>query len=439
MKLLVKKIIESKTINNGDRILVGLSGGADSVALLHALCSIRDKMNLEVQAMHLNHMLRGEDADADEKFSGELCRSLGVRFHSFRIDVEASRRKGETFEEAGRRIRFKKFDEVREKENLQKIALAHHEDDQAETFLIRLLRGSGVKGLGAIRPIRDDGVIRPLLYSTRREIEDYLAECNQDYRTDKTNLESKYKRNKIRLELIPLLKKEYNPGLVDVLARTSALLSRDDEYLDSLANLEYTKIMDKQKIEVSALDKLHDAVLSRMVMMVLQRNYGFTKDVSSSEVESIISVIRSRQNASYDFKSRLVISKEYDYIYINKTDQGITDKKKRLPESWIVNDNVISKENESDDEIYIPVSEIEGELVLRTRAEGDRFSPVGMKGKSKKLKDFFIDQKIPRSERDNVMLLCDDKRIYWVIGYRKAHIEGSSPYLHVKVENVQRI
>lgn len=225
LKLKVRDTIKDNAlIQSGDRVLLALSGGPDSLCLLHILNDLKGMLGFELSALHLNHMIRGAAADEDEAFLTEHCKSLGVPLFAEHADIPAlSKQSGKSLEETGREVRYKLLKE----KGFDKIAVAHNKNDQAETVLMRILRGTGVKGLAAMEYKREDGIIRPLLDTERAEIEKYCKENNLNPRIDKTNEETDYTRNKIRLELIPILK-EYNPNIIDGLARL-ADSARDDE------------------------------------------------------------------------------------------------------------------------------------------------------------------------------------------------------------------
>ena len=207
----VKISIEKKDLlKNGDSVLVALSGGADSVFLLNIMLLLKDEFNLSIYAAHINHMLRGKEADYDEEFCRTLCKKNDIKLFTHRADVALIAKETSVSEEvAGRNVRYTFFNEILEKENIQKIATAHNFDDNIETVFMRFIRGTGISGLCGI-PYKNNNIIRPILDIKRSEIEDFLSECNADYVTDKTNFEQIYTRNKIRLGIIPEIEKNIN-------------------------------------------------------------------------------------------------------------------------------------------------------------------------------------------------------------------------------------
>ncbi|MGN1032413.1 MAG: tRNA lysidine(34) synthetase TilS, partial [Intestinibacter sp.] len=221
----LKYIEENSLIEKGDGIVVGLSGGPDSVCLLHLLCSIRDEMELKIAAAHINHMIRGVEADGDEEYAKNLCKRLDVKFFVLRKDVERyGREKGMSSETAGRDVRYNFFNKIKDDLNYQKIATAHNANDQAETILMRIMRGTGLEGLGGIPVKREGKYIRPILFMKRKEVEDYCKNNNLEPRIDGTNLEKLYSRNKIRLDILPYMRDNFNKDVVEAINRMALLL-----------------------------------------------------------------------------------------------------------------------------------------------------------------------------------------------------------------------
>ena len=227
-------------IEKGDSVLVALSGGPDSVCLLHILYSLSKKMNILLYAAHVNHCLRGEEAIKDEKYAEELCQSLNIPFYCKRVDIKAvSKERGVSTEVAGRDERYKFFNEIKEKLSINKIAIAHNANDQAETLIMRIIRGTGLEGLVGIKPIRDSMYIRPILCLTRKEIEQYCDEQNLKPRIDKTNYEEIYSRNKIRLRAIPFIEENFNKDIVSTLNRLAYMCNMDNEFIESKVDEKY--------------------------------------------------------------------------------------------------------------------------------------------------------------------------------------------------------
>ena len=242
-----EKVLETikkyNLIKDGDRLVLGVSGGPDSIAMLNILNDIKnDKkqhMNFDIIVAHVNHMIR-EEAIEDQKFVENFCKKIGVTFYAKSIDVQkiANNKKIGT-EEAGRNARYEFFDEILEKENANKIAIAHNKNDKIETIIMNMLRGSGIAGLKGIEPIKNNKYIRPLIECERFEIEEYCAQNGIEPRIDRTNFENVYTRNKVRNIVIPFIKKEFNPNIIQTMDRLSDLVKEEDEYLENVVEEKY--------------------------------------------------------------------------------------------------------------------------------------------------------------------------------------------------------
>ena len=296
LKKAMSSIKEFHMLSRGDSVLVALSGGADSVALLRFLVSVREKYGLRLTAVHVNHLLRGSESDADELFCENLCESMGVPLRSFRCDVTGAKKdRGIGLEEAGRLVRYGKLYEVLNEISGDKIAVAHNMNDQSETLIMRLCRGTGLKGLGGIPPVRGV-IIRPLIKCTRSEIELYLREIGQEYREDATNYEDVYIRNKIRLKVLPLLSGEVNEKALENIAKTASLLREDSGYLDLLAEKAFksaflSKDENRLSLDIKSLENLPDPVLSRVLQLSFGEAAGTVRDFELKHIKSIKSLL----------------------------------------------------------------------------------------------------------------------------------------------------
>ena len=421
-------------IQPGDRIIVGLSGGADSTALLHVLKELRPSMGLDIAAAHINHGLRGRAADEDALFCSELCKGFGIPFYLKSADIReiASSRKM-TEEEAGRAVRYEFFEEVVQRTGPAKIATAHHKNDQSETILHNIIRGSGLKGLGGIRPVRDGRFIRPLIEVTRDEILAFLEKNGLTYRVDATNLDNAYTRNRIRNMLIPLIEKEFNPAFQEALARLGDSAREDEEFLDTMARKCLAESVEldggKAAIRIGIFAGYHSAMQKRILMICLNAAAPGLKDITRRSLEDTQKlVLNGRTGAVLELPNGIEARKAYDWCYIEqkapKTEISSFDAPLTVPGSVylpeagaLVTCTQADRAAFSDNPacIFIDGGKVKGVLRVRRRRQGDRFQPLGMSG-TKKLKDFFIDKKIPRSERDRIPLVVDDDNIIWVAG-----------------------
>lgn len=263
----LKAISDCNMLNTGDAVVAALSGGADSVSLLQALILLRERLGITVSACHVNHCLRGAESDRDMQFCKDLCDKLGVELHILTIDVAAKQQKHESLEECARRIRYAFFDEV---SRGKKLATAHNSNDCAETVILNMLRGTGLKGLYGIPPVRGN-IIRPLIYCTRAEVEQYCADNSLSYVTDSTNLSSDYTRNKVRQQILPQML-AINGSLFDTMSRMEKSLREDSELLESMASQALEKAQKNGGWIASAIAALPKPIKARAVKQILSAN-----------------------------------------------------------------------------------------------------------------------------------------------------------------------
>ena len=436
-KRFLKFIKEKNIVKSGDKILVGLSGGPDSVCMLNLLCSIRDEEKIEVAAAHINHMLRGEEADKDEEYSKRLCESLGVRFFSKRIDINKyALETGKSSELAGREARYDFFDEIINKINFNKIATAHNANDQAETILMRIMRGTGLEGLGGIPVEREGKYIRPILFMKREEVEQYCKENNFNPHIDATNLERIYSRNKVRLDILPYMKNNFNPNIVETINRMALLLQDDNEFIEGEVNKAYKDncFERENSIVISKnLFNIHSAIVTRVIRKALFAINKSNYDMEMKNIEDIIELSNLGTNKRVDLPKDIYAENVYGDIIIrkkeyikNKLSNELTLNKKDILhnevifDEYIINFNLVNNKDikqENDELIKIFDYDKINNVTIRYRKDGDRITPLGMKG-SKKLKDIFIDMKIPKEKRDEIPLIQFNDEISWIVGIK---------------------
>jgi len=435
-----------RMIQPGNRVVLGFSGGADSVALLHVLKELQKPLNFQLYAAHVNHGLRGQAARDDAKFAEEMCRKWDIPFFLKEADIHSlSKELHISEEETGRLVRYGFFNEVMDRIKGDRIATAHHKNDQAETILHNIIRGTGMRGLTGIKPIRDGTIIRPFLDVTRQEIEDYLKVRKISYRLDATNVDSIYTRNRIRNKLLPDLEESYNPDIVDSLARMADILREEDNFLMSYCKNLYEEMAcfesERVELDLRKFNNYHSAVKRRLVRMAIEKVRGDLDGVGHSHVEAVIRLAECSATGSRTLipagslnKRRILAELGYNYLIfrVESGEESFAAFEKTLPvPGKVVLDEVnLVVTSEAWDKskgfsfspwcIYIDKDKLEGSLSLRQRRNGDRFKPFGMKG-SKKLKDYFIDRKIPRDERSRIPLLVDQENIVWVVGYQINH------------------
>jgi tRNA(Ile)-lysidine synthase len=409
-------------MSKNDRVLVTLSGGADSVSLLRVLLSL----GYDCVAVHCNFHLRGEESFRDQNFAEELCRELGVKLLVRDFDTIAySTENGVSIEMAARTQRYSAFEELREECGAAVIAVAHHSDDSVETVLLNLNRGTGIRGLTGIKP-KNGFIVRPLLCVSKSEIEDYLKSLDQPFVTDSTNLLSDFTRNKIRLKLLPLMR-EINPSVEDSIMNTSIKLQQVlDVYLSAVRiGIERVSVTDKDitKIDIEKLRK--EPSVGALLFEML-----FPLGFNNSQIADIENSLLSESGKMFHSESHLVI-KDRDSIIISrsrvdKTTEGdisirvydellieLSDGRKLVFELKPSDFGVIR-----DTSIATLDADKVGEaLVVRHVKAGDAFIPFGMKGR-KLLSDYMTDRKFNLLQKDEQMLVCNDKDIVWVVGER---------------------
>ncbi len=403
-------------IRENDGILIGLSGGADSVCLTHILACLKDEFNLTVYTAHVNHGLRGEEADRDEKFAAEFSKSLGIECITEHENVkEYAKKQGISEELAGRKLRYAFFENTIKKYELNKIATAHNKNDNAETIVMNFIRGSVVQGLCGI-PVKRGNIIRPLLDATREEIEEYCRKNSLSYVTDKTNNEMIYTRNKIRIDLIPKIQSEFNGNFIENVTKNAELIAVENDFLEKAAE----DIFDNYKdgyIPLKYLDA-HMAVTRRVIIKMI-KSAGIT-DITSEYIGAVFSLLDNQSGKSVNLPKGNIAKIEYGKLYIGKASEKTPpfEYKIKIGEKTYIKelDITVSAETGSGKDAF----KIGGnsEIIIRSRRDGDYFYPSGMEGR-KKLKEYFIDNKIPRDIRDKTGILTIDGEIAWIIGRRR--------------------
>lgn len=450
----VKKIIERYNMfSPGDRVLVGVSGGPDSVCLLHILNRCRKDMALSLHVVHINHGIRKRESKREEKFVSHLAGRMGLPITVKSLDVPSyARRKKLTVEEAARDMRYSAFEQLAGKLNAKKIALGHTASDQVETVLMHLLRGSGPQGLSGIPPVRKLGstaVVRPLIEVNREEILNYLKKNKLTFCLDSSNRKTEYFRNRIRLKLLPLLRKNYNENIDGALLRLSEILKEENAYWERVVERVLGKVVswEAEKILIDFKRFLrYNVIVQRRVLYRL-----FGGIVSLSQIEAIRSLAqKSSQGKRVYLGKRFSVRKEGDFLIFSSSPERRFKKFNyplRVPGKneiegldLTLNTRIVDFRPVSDkgaNTAYFDVDKINfKKLLLRNRREGDRFRPFGLRG-TKKLSDFFIDRKIPRRLRDRVPLLVEGEDILWVVGIRRADkariTEDTKKILEVRV------
>ena len=444
----VKNTITSHgMISNGDKIVIGVSGGADSVALLRALQALQSDLNLTLVVCHVNHKIRPGDAENDQEFVKNLCEENNIEFHVKEIDVESfAKENGLGTEEAGRQIRYAFFAEVAGEEG--KIATAHNKNDNAETVTMRFMRGTGLQGLAGI-PYKRDNIIRPLLDVERSVIEDYLKSIEQDHITDQTNNQAIYTRNKIRLKLIPRIEQDYNPNFINTLTKNVSTYAEENDFILQHANEAIEKYFEFDCDTISINPKLldeHIAIVKRAILNYVKSKFNY--DLSAKMLDSTIALFKAKHGDKISLGKRLIARVRNGEVIIFDKEQAAAKKddteiivamcydslmqigNMKIKLSMVTENNV---EN-TPMVFYLPAKRFCFDTLFRTRRNGDivTIDP----NMSKKLKKFFVDAKVQAQYKDSYWLLLHRGRVVWIpglFGSRLADNERSGNFYKFEV------
>lgn len=432
-----ESILKFGMLKGGERVLLAVSGGADSTAMLHALHALKDELGLKLAVCHLNHNLRGAESERDFNFVKKTAKGLGILFEGKKLKPgELKKLKGESLQAAAREKRYAFFEEAAGKRASDRVALGHTLDDQAETVLMRLIKGSGPEGLSGIPPVRDR-FIRPLIETSREEVEGFLRDRKLGYIIDSSNLLPKYLRNDLRLNLIPLIRKKYNPNIIEALARAGFTLSEENDFLRTVAKealsaavLERKK--DKLVLSRKTLLELHGAILSRVFFeaaALLERR----GDVYGAHLDSFLKLVKGdNPGSAVDLPEGLKIFREYEKVIF--TTAPAADRKPfgralKVPGTTVIEEagvslkaSVIRKAPSSfgsPDIVYFDYEKLPKPVMVRQFEPGDRMVPFGLSG-HKKLKEIFIEKKVPKNERLAVPVLVAGNDVVWAAGIRQS-------------------
>lgn len=280
-------------IQANDKIVLGVSGGPDSLFMLDILNKLKEKLQIEIVVAHVNHMIR-EEANEEEEFVKEFCKKIEVEFYSKRIEVEKYANNNKIgLEEAGRKIRYEFFDEVASRTNSNKIAIAHNKNDKVETILMNLLRGSGVTGLQGIQPIKDNKIIRPIIEIERQEIEKYCEENKLEPKIDISNFDNTYTRNKIRNVVIPYIKKEFNPNFIETITRLSEVITEENKFLKNITEQRYSEILIGEEhnqitLDLKKFNREENVIKNRLILYTVSQLKGNTQGLEKIHIQDII-------------------------------------------------------------------------------------------------------------------------------------------------------
>ena len=452
-------------LSTGDRTLVAVSGGPDSVALLHLLCELRDELGLHLEVAHLQHGIRGAEAKADARFVGELAEKLQLPFHLKEVDLPRMKRdagKG-NLEALARAERYGFFAEVVKMRELDKVATAHTQDDQAETMLMWFLRGAGSKGLGGMarrqklklaggESTRELTVIRPMLEISKAEVLRYLSEKQLAYRVDKSNQDPTFLRNWIRTELLPMIGRRIDPHVPERLGRLAELLRDEDDYLDELAHQRFTAMLQKNELARPAFLAQSKALQRRILRLWIEGTRGHLRGLEFVHIDDMLHLIEGGPpQGRLSIPGGWELVREYESLRLEKRIRS----RRGVCYNYPLKVGVILRVPEANLEFHseivtAPPQALPGNLMeavfdlgylneplwVRNFRHGDRFQPLGMTG-HKKIKDLFIEKRMPLSIRTRWPLLLAGDEIVWIPGYGRsaagAVSHRTAAMLHFKV------
>ncbi len=434
-----------------DSVVIGVSGGPDSVALLHILLIFASRFSLRLGVAHLNHCLRQNDSDKDAKFVESLAKNFDLPCHLQKRDIRRYQRENRlSLEEAARCVRYEFLNDIATINHYNKIALGHHADDNAELVLMNLFRGTGTLGLSGIPPKRDDKIIRPMIKLSRADIIDFLNQNQLKFVVDRSNADTRHLRNRVRHDLIPVLKTAYNPNISETLNRLSSIVRSEEEWLEDVVYPFFEKTVLRVRenhieLSIPVLNRYHKALQRRVIRMTFVKAKGDLRRIGFDNIDSVIALLVKKSSfGKIDLPDGLRIQRDRDtlHVYLGRNrgsdDHMDNDKWDSFSFEYPIEkfEPVFIKEIKA----YIRFAEMGIEnmldyrctgqythffdkdalnlpMILRNFRPGDAFRPLGMSG-TQKLKKFFIDKKVPRRERLKCPILLSGGKIIWVVGHR---------------------
>ncbi|MDD2230745.1 MAG: tRNA lysidine(34) synthetase TilS [Candidatus Cloacimonetes bacterium] len=456
LKKLSLNIHHNCLIDSGDKLILACSGGADSNAMLYMFSRLRHSLNVKLLAVHVNHQLRGDASTADELAVKQLCQKLNVPLIIRRVDVP----KNGNLECQARTLRFKAFEQVMNSYSFHKILLAHHRDDQAETVLQNLFRGAGVGGMAGIKP-QIGYIVHPMLIFTRAELEEILAEASLTWQKDASNMDNGFTRNRIRNDLLPKLKEEYNSAITERLARQAEIFNQADQLLQKRAKMQTKRITleytpQKVVLEIPALQKFSDIEQYYILRQAFRSVSNQETDFMTVHFEAIQDILTSQGSKQLHLTLGVKVKKIYGELHLYQKEDSATSLEEELeidmdraravygdyrfsfkylrvePKDYFVDGGTYH--------ILIDADKVKYPFKIRFRKPGDRFIPFGMKH-FKRIKEFFIDGKVPKYDRELVPIMDDGEKLFWIVGHRVDERvrfdENTTHYLQIIAEPTQ--
>lgn len=432
MKATEQKVLrfikENNLIKSNDKILIALSGGPDSIFLLHFLNKFKNKFKIKLGAVHINHLLRGKESDRDEIFCEAVCKELDIPFYSVRKNVKAFARKNKlSIELAARKVRYSEFEKLVKKNSFDKIATAHVADDNLETVFLNLIKGAGLNGIAGI-PVKRDYIIRPILCLTKSEVLDYLEANKFEFRIDESNLSNDYERNFLRNEIIPLIKKRLNPSVEQTMLNASINLQGLVEEIEYGKSESDVKLFKNESVQIPLSFFSVNDLKTSLHFLKNKIDSNFSLKLQASDIKKILSLNSKQSGSSEELSYGLTALRSRTGILIkpkSKPSQRVS-KTIRVDETVKIGNETLSiksvnpaeaKINADKKQEFISADGISNIFQIRNWQNGDKFLPIGMKG-TKNVSDYLNDIKMDPFEKKNQLVLINKNRIVWVIGKR---------------------
>ncbi|HXY73876.1 MAG TPA: tRNA lysidine(34) synthetase TilS [Dehalococcoidales bacterium] len=437
----VENFLQANGITDGKPLLVAVSGGPDSVCLLHILHTLSKKIGLKLYAAHLDHGLRSNSAE-DAQYVLDFCHKLGIPVTIEQANVKKYQKQNKlSLEEAAREVRYDFLSRTAHIIGTNRVAIGHTQNDHIETILLHIIRGSGTRGLRGLQPVTERKIgnkrltiLRPLFDVTRAETNSYCSKHRLQPRVDSTNMDTALLRNRVRLKLLPELVMKYNSGIYEALLRTAVIAGDDLDFIDKAAGMAYKKYVAKDdgilQINRGGILKLHPALQRALLRKAVENSIGTLKDIEAVHLEDMVELLTKPAGKRIHLPYNLVFETGYDTLLLKTRSTkppkpAVEVSKIALPGRTVISDWQIETKILTNTRIQknnpfvanLDANKIDGELSVRSRSPGDRFQPLGL-AEQKKVGQFMIDARIPQSERDNVPVVCASDKITWVVGYR---------------------
>lgn len=439
-----KTILKYRMLTGGEHVLIGVSGGADSTALLVCLHRLSSEFHLNLTVAHLNHKIRGIEADADEDFVRQMSAGMGLSFISEAVDIERlAKEQKQNLEEFARQVRYDFLSRAAKQSGAEMIAVGHNLDDQAETALFRLIRGSGIEGLSAIPPIAGN-IIRPLLECSRASILTYLVRGNISFREDSSNEDFRYTRNRIRHELLPYLENNFNPKIIATLAREAQTARETWSYIQSQAVEAFRELHSKTEhgisIDIDKLNKLHPALRNQVLRQALRECMGSLRGIASAHIEGLVSLCGKDQSGSrIQLPLGCTAVRQFDELVLlrNPVPPGRFFRYElTIPGQCVVAEagmtfgsakgsapDIVNMKNERFTRAFLDLSVLPPSITIRSRIPGDRYGGTG----HRKVKKMLIEGRIPMAQRPFLPMIVAGENVIWIPGFRPARNYQAKP------------